>query len=233
MRNGCSRNAVLIISLVTLGLLIWLTVSVSSNSTQSFDLWLRENVHRFASPTATLAAEVITTTGSILFVSVAFVAATVALLLAHLRREAMRLCSVMAGAVGLENGLKYGIHRARPEAFFGTDPTTYSFPSGHSLFSFCFYFAVVTIFAHRLRGGVGRLGLWVGTALLVAAIGLSRVYLGVHYPTDVLGGFLTAGFWIMLVIAGEWTWWPSCAPARPQTLHQRAVHDPARLHPRR
>jgi membrane-associated phospholipid phosphatase len=55
------------------------------------------------------------------------------------RVDQMRRMAVMAGSVVLENGLKYALHRAHPEPYFGASPETFSFPSGHSLFSACFY----------------------------------------------------------------------------------------------
>ncbi len=200
-RNRAVRLSGFAVGSVSVGLLVWLAVAVSSGSTLSFDSSIRDTIHRYASPALTVAAQSITVLGSILFLSIAFAASLIGLLLARLRREAIRLTCVMAGAVGLENGLKYGIHRIRPEAFFGVDPTTYSFPSGHSLFSLCFYFSIAIFIARRFGGRLGRVAVWTAAALPIAAIGLSRIYLGVHYPTDVIGGFLTAVAWTSLVFS--------------------------------
>lgn len=185
--------------LVSLAVLVWLILEVTSGETRGFDLWARDGIHHFASPALTTLARAITTLGSILFLSIAFAVSLVAFLLARLWQEAIRLAYVMTGALGLENGLKFSIRRVRPDAFFGVDPTTYSFPSGHSLLSFCFYLTLVALVARHLPGVVRR-AIWCGAALLIVGIGLSRVYLGVHYPTDVIGGFLTAAFWTSLVL---------------------------------
>ena len=88
-------------------------------------------------------------------------------------------------------GLKYFFARARPDVL--TEPlTSFSFPSGHSSAAFAF-FLVLGILAGR--GQPGRLRLtWLLLACLPAlAIALSRVYLGVHWPTDILAGALLAG----------------------------------------
>jgi undecaprenyl-diphosphatase len=102
----------------------------------------------------------------------------------------------MAGAVVLDNLLKYAFHRVRPEPFFGISPETYSFPSGHVLFSACFYGMLGLVFAADVRSVLSRAAIWAAAALLVSAIGLSRIYLGVHYPTDVIAGLLVGLFWL-------------------------------------
>jgi undecaprenyl-diphosphatase len=185
--------------LVSLGILVWLTAEVVSGATRGFDFWVRDGIHHVASPALTELAQAITTLGSVLFLSLAFGLSLIAFLLARLWQEAVRLTYVMAGAIGLENGMKFSIRRVRPDAFFGVDPTTYSFPSGHSLLSFCFYLTLVALMARHLPA-LGRRIVWCAAALLILAIGLSRIYLGVHYPTDVIGGFLTAAFWTSLVL---------------------------------
>ncbi len=200
-RDGAVRLARSLVGFISLGVLVWLIVDVVSGSTQGIDFSIRDGVHRYASPALTVAAQSVTVLGSILFLSVASAASVIGLLLARLRREAVRLSCLMAGALGLENGLKYSIHRVRPEAFFGVDPTTYSFPSGHSLLSLCFYVSVAMFVAQRLRGGVGRVAIWTAAVLAIVVIGLSRIYLGVHYPTDVIGGYLTAALWTSLVFS--------------------------------
>jgi undecaprenyl-diphosphatase len=184
--------------LVSLGLLIWLVAAVASGSTQDFDASIRNGVHGFAFPAVTALAQAITRLGSIAFLAGAYAVCLVALLLARLRRDAIRLTWIMAGAIAIENGMKYSIQRIRPDAFFGIDPTTYSFPSGHSLLSLCFYLTIAVLIARRVGNAFGRGAILAAAALLIAAIGLSRIYLGVHYPTDVIGGFLVAACWISL-----------------------------------
>ncbi|EDL66088.1 hypothetical protein BSG1_02010 [Bacillus sp. SG-1] len=76
----------------------------------------------------------------------------------------------------------------------------YSFPSGHSMGSFIFYgamaFALFRLYDHTWSRVIGAAALMV----LVLLIGLSRVYLGVHYPSDILGGFLAGGVWLAFSI---------------------------------
>jgi undecaprenyl-diphosphatase len=143
--------------------------------------------------------QVITVLGSVRFLGSALAIAVAAFLMAGRRRSAVALACTMAGAIVLENAMKYAIRRVRPEPFFGTEPDTYSFPSGHALLSSCFYWVLAELLAGRARSEPARAAIWCVAVLLVAAIGLSRIYLGVHYPTDVLGGYLTAAFWLGIV----------------------------------
>jgi undecaprenyl-diphosphatase len=108
----------------------------------------------------------------------------------------------MTGALALDLALKYAFHRERPPVFFGTEPASYSFPSGHALCSFCFYGVMAGLIAARVRSPALRIAVWALAALLVIAIGVSRVYLGMHYPSDVIGGYLAAAVWVsaMLVL---------------------------------
>ena len=99
----------------------------------------------------------------------------------------------MVGALILNWGLKNAIHRMRPQPFFGVDPETYSFPSGHVLFASCFYGGLLLILRANYR--VPTI-LWILFAFGCFGIGWSRVYLGVHYPTDVVGGYLIGMFWL-------------------------------------
>ena len=109
------------------------------------------------------------------------------------------LAEVMATAVVCNVGLKRLIHSRRPEPFFGTNPSSYSFPSGHALYSLSFYGVLASVLAAHAPPGAARIGIHVAAALLIAGIGLSRVYLGVHYTSDVIAGYLAAAFVIGVV----------------------------------
>ncbi len=114
----------------------------------------------------------------------------------HRPRAAALLAITMAGVASLDLVLKHAFHRVRPVAFFGTSPSSYSFPSGHALGSLCFYGALAAILSTRVAGRRARLCIWTIAILLVGMIGFSRVYLGVHYPSDVIAGYCAAIVWV-------------------------------------
>jgi membrane-associated phospholipid phosphatase len=114
--------------------------------------------------------------------------------------EAALLPVVLGGAELLNLVLKLSFHRSRPEvAFVHLD--TYSFPSGHAMISTAAYGALAYLAWGPLRTPRRRLIVVAGTVVLVALIGFSRLYLGVHYLSDVLAGVAGGAFWLAVSIA--------------------------------
>jgi undecaprenyl-diphosphatase len=114
--------------------------------------------------------------------------------------EASLLPVVLIGAQLLNVVLKLSFQRPRPEvAFVHLD--TYSFPSGHAMMSAAAYGALAYLAWGPLRTRRRRAILVSGTVALVALIGFSRLYLGVHYLSDVLAGFAGGVFWLAVSIA--------------------------------
>jgi len=122
------------------------------------------------------------------------------------RLSAVLLLVSTAGGVFLTTVLKAVFQRARPGLVdSGYTASFYSFPSGHATVAVGFYGALTLILAYRLRG-LARWTVATGGVLLVLLIGFSRLYLGVHYPTDVLAGFLAAPLWVICVGAVYVVW---------------------------
>lgn len=97
--------------------------------------------------------------------------------------------------------LKLGFDRARPElAEHLTHSTNSSFPSGHALQSSVAYLIIGALLACSQRNPSIRTLIWVGAISLTFLVGLSRVYLGVHWPTDILAGWCLGAAWAAL-------WW--------------------------
>lgn len=175
--------------------------AVLLGSSDGLDARVRGFVNGWATPGLTSVFMFVTDLGSVAVVFSLTAIAVVALLVLGRRRDALRLVAVMGAAVAVNNGVKYAVARARPEAFFGELPASYSFASGHALYAGCFYGVVGAFIAAALPPGWQRTAVLAGTLALIGAIGLSRVYLGVHYPTDVLAGFALAAL-IVCVVRG-------------------------------
>ncbi|MBC7545639.1 MAG: phosphatase PAP2 family protein [Candidatus Sericytochromatia bacterium] len=113
------------------------------------------------------------------------------------RLDARILVVLLAGAGVWTFGLKYVYLHARPQVFLPlVHESGYSFPSGHALTGWCFYtYSALWAWRHR------RFGLMFLCASLAVLVPLSRLYLGVHWPTDVLAGFFLGTFWLCLCLA--------------------------------
>lgn len=180
-----------------------LAVGVETNRLARFDEAIRMEVHSLASPLLTRLAEKVTWLGSLGVLMLLGAVAIAVLVNARRRAGAIFLTVTMVGALALENGLKFWFRRVRPPAFFGSEPETYSFPSGHALFSLCLYGALAVAATRCIESSAMRTGVWIATILLVLAIGGTRIYLGVHYPSDVLGGYLVAITWIAIALSAD------------------------------
>jgi undecaprenyl-diphosphatase len=177
-------------------LFLGLAALVIAGLTVPFDDFIRAAFHRYSSYDLTQLASLFSFIGSAWIWVPATLIAIAFLWMAARSKAASGLATCMLGAVVLDNGLKLAFHRARPLGFFAADPRTYSFPSGHALFAVCFYGALATILSAELRSSASRTVLWVASIVAMLCIGWSRVYLGVHYPSDVLAGYLAGAAWV-------------------------------------
>ena len=184
------------LSIASLALFSWLADEVLRKHTDRFDDTVRSVIHDFASPALTAVMRFVTNLGDWQVVMTATLC-----LFAYLwyRRDNIHILIALVAMMGagiLDASLKLAFHRARPDPFFITKPSTYSFPSGHALISLCFYGLLAGTLAHDRGATWQRILTWTAAVVLIAMIGLSRVYLGVHWPSDVIAGYAAALIWM-------------------------------------
>ena len=170
--------------------------------------WLRE------------AAADLTSLGGISVLTLFAVIAFLFLLIQGKRLSALLMAGGLLGGVALSEGLKALFERARPPAVYqAVDTLNASFPSGHALLSTVFYLSLGVMLTRafprkRLKAFV------LGSAILVALlIGLTRVYLGAHWASDVIAGWCAGAAWAMAL------WLVAYAVQRRQAVHSGGLHD--------
>ena len=188
---------------VAVGTLIffgWLSDEVLDGETRQFDDVTRAAVHQLASPAMTVVMRAVSFLGSTEFLFIATTIVIVGFALRKWGREAKLFALTMIGGALLNISLKLAFKRPRPIPFFDlTAPETYSFPSGHALTSCCFFGALAAFLTARMKNKHARIAVWIVCAAMFLLIGFSRIYLGVHYTTDVIAGFAAALIWILVV----------------------------------
>jgi undecaprenyl-diphosphatase len=144
----------------------------------------------------------LTALGGYTVLSLILLLAVTYLLMKGKRASALMMAVAVVGGVILSNLLKIGFDRQRPDVVAHlVDVHSLSFPSGHAMLSAVTYLTLGALLARSERGIVMR-AYFMGVAIvLTLLIGSSRVYLGVHYPTDVLAGWCAGSAWAFLC------WW--------------------------
>ena len=193
----------MVLALGSLFLLAWLSTEVMEGDAAHFDDYIRTVVHRRATPALTILMRGFTVIGSPWVLWPLVWISLFLLWRAGMRYETVLLAVAMSGSIVLEQGLKLAFHRPRPTPFFGLEaPVSFSYPSGHALFAFCFYGTLASLTVVHAREPGRRALIWSAAALMIFLIGFSRIYLGVHYASDVIAGYAAAFIWITAVTTG-------------------------------
>ena len=184
--------------------LTWLDQHLDVPAIHYFDLSLQAHVHADTAPRLLPAMLAFTWLGSIRIFFSSLVAVLIVMALRKRWHAAIVLTVSMLGALVLNETLKQHFHRARPQMPWSIgDEHTFSFPSGHSLFSVVLYGTLAYLALPHAASLKRRFAILIPAVLLPLCIGISRIALGMHYPTDVLAGFLVGAFWLTAVIAAN------------------------------
>lgn len=178
---------------------------VLDKETQAIDTAILLTLRHFHSPLMDQMMVGITSLGEPLLLLILCIILGIALVMFKRRAEAATLVVAAAGAGGLNYLLKELFSRSRPALWNRTvDVAHYSFPSGHAMVSLVIYGMLgylLSVYFPRWRWLIGIL-----TLLLVTLIGLSRLYLGVHWPTDVVAGYSAGFVWLVACVLSLEVW---------------------------
>ena len=143
-------------------------------------------------------AKFITNFGGAIFLSIATIAL---LLLIKNKKIGLSIFSNIVIITILNQLLKRILRRPRPTEFRIVEESGYSFPSGHSMVSMAFYGYLIYLIYRYIKNKYIKWSLIVLLSILICLIGISRIYLGVHYTSDVLGGFLLSISYLVVYIS--------------------------------
>ena len=128
-------------------------------------------------------------------------------------RAAISLALATSGGVALSNLLKAIFHRGRPATVVEFIPhPSWSFPSGHALNSVVSYGFLAMLLLDRIADRRKRIAVVIAAATMILLIGFSRLYLGVHYLSDVTGGWIAGAAWLLVCVSAY-----RLAPDRPSS----------------
>jgi undecaprenyl-diphosphatase len=182
-------------------LLVFGTVAegIRANEVFVLDTVATPFLHGLANPTLDAVMNAATLIGSVTVIPIVFGVAAVVLIAARRFGAALFLTVSSGGALLLNELMKLFFHRPRPQLPWSHVLPDYSFPSGHTMNSVAFYLALAVI-VWSISGRRAGILMLIAMILLTVTIGTSRIYLGFHYFTDVIGGALAGLAWLLVTL---------------------------------
>lgn len=206
----CRSETWLLMSVLTIAVLLFafglVAQEVSEGEPLTFDQNIMLALRNSANPSVLArpawlqeTARDVTSLGSTIVLGIITFAVVGYLFLARRPGVAWLMLGAVLGGVALNNLLKFAFARPRPDfvTCAAARVFTTSFPSGHATLSAITYLTMGALLARMHPSLTIRIYLMLGAVFLILLIGISRIYLGVHYPTDVLGGWCIGAAWAM------------------------------------
>lgn len=177
---------------------IVLAALINDELVNIFDQWIGNPVLSLRNPSLTAFFVVLTDFGDIYYIAISLLLTSTFLIWKYKDYQAALWLVVqsLVGSVLLNQGLKLIFHRSRPLVEHLVEQGGYSFPSGHSMGSVICYGGILFLLSKKINNNLLRNSLFIIIVLLIFGVGLSRVYIGVHFSTDVIGGFSVGAAWL-------------------------------------
>lgn len=185
-----------ILSIIFSMLFLLVAILVKFDLLTTFDTFVYEMIIQFQSDRLTFFFRQITRFGN------GEIVIAIALLFLLIRKKLAIFCLINIILNNLlNNGLKFLMMRVRPNILRLIEIGGYSFPSGHAMISMAFY-GLLIYFVHRLKYFKNiKILLYCVFVLIILLVGISRIYLGVHYASDVIGGYLASLAYLFVLIS--------------------------------
>lgn len=183
-----NRNKILAVILFLFG--IAFSLLVKFNLTLGVDMFIYNTLISFESNTLTSIFKVITFLGSTRFI-LALNIISVLLMVLIRKKELFIIPTNSILSVIFNRAIKSIIKRPRPKVKRLVKESFYSFPSGHAMISILFYGTLIILISKHIPKYKNIINTFI--LLIILLIGVSRIYLGVHYASDIIGGYLIGG----------------------------------------
>jgi undecaprenyl-diphosphatase len=190
------------VALLATWIFVKLAGEVREGETQAFDVAVLRYIEQHHSPLLDNVMIDITFLGTGLVVMMIVAVSGMFLWLTKHKHSALLLFVATAGGILLNGLLKAGFDRPRPQVFeWGQHTVSSSFPSGHAMSAATVYMTVAYLAARLQRRHISRVLTLIAALIVIILIAISRLYLGVHYPTDVAAGVIIGIAWAALCMA--------------------------------
>ena len=193
-----TASIALVIVIGGIKLFIELTEELKSSVLAQFDTTISEFIVSFRSPALTKYFVIVTDIGDVYGYLVVFLGCSFLFyFIFKSLKYVVQLTLVMALALSSNVILKQIINRARPDLEHLVTVETLSYPSGHAMTSMAFYgFLIYLLYRFKINSFL-KFAISALLVVLILSIGISRIYLGVHYPSDIAGGFIAGFIWVV------------------------------------
>jgi len=192
------------VALVTTFGLVELHDEILKASFEQRDQSLQSWVHGFTRPVLTEVMRSLSWIGSPYMLAPSVALAAGLLWRTRQRDDAVLVAAAALGGVALDEVMKLHFKRLRPDVPWAfVHEHSFSFPSGHSVLAMVMYGIIVYKTQDKLHSKLAKATLMASAFLMVVGIGVSRVYLGAHFPSDVAGGYFVGAVWLAAVIGSD------------------------------
>lgn len=186
MKKAINKNIRWIILLFSVIIIIAITQNLLQKNIENFDNTIYNFISNFISPQLSSVVKIITTLGSVYVIIPVYI---ILVILFWKKKEAIWI-TINLFVIFIGNQiLKYIVARPRPTVYRIVEELGYSFPSGHSMVSTAFYGLLIYLIYRKVEKKSIKWTACITLGLIIVLIGLSRIYLGVHYASDVIAGF--------------------------------------------
>lgn len=184
-------------SILSLALFVLIANTYESNFVKSIDIQVITSIQCFDQAIIIAVMKFFSYIGDtirVIFISIMML--VILYTVFHHRKELMLFIIVLIGSTALNVLLKNYFHRVRPNFVRMIIEDGYSFPSGHTMAALSLYGIISFLIWRHIPKQSGRIMLICISASFILGIGISRIYLGAHFPSDVVGAYLISGSWL-------------------------------------